>query len=182
MGEGWASDHKPLYPSQIEAFSPCYMHTGHNLKWTVLATGSREHSRCAKVLQLDVWSEGSPYFKMNIAPIILFICVIIIQLIVVFSQETVPEVHLQLRLLLLLSFPSHTCLPAYWGHNRVKRLEWWARNKSARLYLISAFALVQNTKNSFPTQKKSSYNLLFEDGSCPGTQLWHNIHKRHKNT
>ena len=54
VGEGWASDHKPLYPSQIEAFSPCYMHTGHNLKWTVLATESREHSRCAKVLQLDV--------------------------------------------------------------------------------------------------------------------------------
>ena len=40
-GEGGATDHKLLHFSQIEAFSPCYMHTGHNCK-------------DAKVLQLDV--------------------------------------------------------------------------------------------------------------------------------
>ena len=40
------------------------------------------------------------------------------------DEETLPEVHLQLGLLLLLPLPSHPRLTADWGYHWVSRLSW----------------------------------------------------------
>ena len=77
---------------------PCLLHCLHSLPMAFRVTNYEEHF-------IEINSTSNPIIEI--------IRILLIIVIVMMMQKAVPEVHLQLCLLLLLPLPAHPCITAH---------------------------------------------------------------------